>query len=188
MNRPSRRRCCTRRSRSLFPESASSGRASRGSSFWRIDRRTTPYTQKMSSPSRLLLIVALAIIVGALGTAAATGAARSPSSASHAEQTLPPTPPKPTVAATRVGKRVRISYSFAAWPTDADRRPVQLITAVQSSGTRYGPLHKEHRISARKGVVWQPLGLGSPPFKLYAASYSRLGRSSPTVLVRVRNG
>ena len=154
----------------------------------RIFATGASYTQTMSSARRLCLVVSVSVVVGALGTAVATGAARLPSSASLQAQTLPPIPPKPTVAATRVGKRVRISYSFAVWPSNADRRPVQLITAVQSSGTRYGPLHKEHRISARRGVVWQPLGLGRPPFKLYAASYSRLGRSSPTVSVRVRNG
>lgn len=140
------------------------------------------------STARLCLVVSLAVLVGTLGTAVATGAAQPPAAASLQRQMLPPMPPKPTVAATRVGKRVRISYSFAVWPSDADRRPVQLITAVQSSGSRSGPLHKEHRISARRGVVWQLLGLGSPPFKLYAAAYSRLGRSSPLVSVRVRNG
>jgi hypothetical protein len=35
-------------------------------------------------------------------------------------------------------------------------------------------------------LVWQPLGLGKAPFKLYAAAYSREGRSSKTVTVRIK--
>jgi hypothetical protein len=57
---------------------------------------------------------------------------------------------------------------------------------VQSSETRYPPFMKEHRISKRRGVVWQPLGLGKGPFKLFAAA-SRDGKSSKTMTVRVRS-
>lgn len=137
---------------------------------------------------RLCAAASLASLAALLvATSAALGAEQLPSVALLDRQALPPVPPKPTISATRVGKRVRISYSFAVWPSDPDRRPVMLLTAVQSSGTRYVPLMKRHRISTRKGVVWQPLGLGSAPFKLYAAAYSRF-RSSPTVTVPVRNG
>ncbi len=96
-------------------------------------------------------------------------------------------PPAPSIVATRVGQRVRIAYSFRVWPTTPARRIVSLLTAVQSSGPRYGPLHKQHRIRTRSGVVWQPLGLGRGPFMLYAAAYTREG-SSRTVKVRVRGG
>jgi hypothetical protein len=142
----------------------------------------------MNSSLHLTVVASVASLTAALvASPAATGAEQLPSVALLERQALPPVPPKPRITATRVGKRVRISYSFAVWPSDPDRRPVQLITAVQSSGTRYGPLHKEHRITKRRGVVWQPLGLGSAPFKLHAAAYSRF-RSSPTVTVLVRNG
>ena len=146
------------------------------------------YTQTVDRSLRLCVVASLAALVGVPATPAATGAAGSPAAVLLGRQTIPPVPPKPTVVATRVGKRVRISYSFAVWPSDADRRPVVLLTAVQSSGTRYAPFMKRHSISARTGLVWQPLGLGDAPFKLYAAAYSRLGRSSPTVSVRVRQG
>lgn len=99
---------------------------------------------------------------------------------------LPPVPPAPNVAATRADSRVRITYLFSVWPNDLNRRPVMLLTAVQSSGTRYTPYAQRHAISKQRGVVWQPLGLGKAPFKLFAAAYSRLGRSSVTVTVRVR--
>jgi len=99
-----------------------------------------------------------------------------------------PPPPAPRVVATRRGQRVRIAYSFSVWPKVVAQRPVLLLTSVQSSGTRYAPYMKRHRISTRKGVVWQPLGLGTAPFKLYAAAYSRQGRSSKTVVVPVRPG
>jgi hypothetical protein len=146
------------------------------------------YTQTMNHSVRLCVVASVASLAAALvATTSAAGAEQLPSVALLDRQTLPPVPPKPTISATRFGKRVRISYSFGSWPSDPDRRPVMLLTAVQSSGTRYGPLHKEHKISKRRGVVWQPLGLGSAPFKLHAAAYSRF-RSSPTVTVRVRNG
>jgi hypothetical protein len=142
----------------------------------------------MSREVRLCVLASIASLAAALvATTPAAGGERFPSVALLDRQALPPVPPKPRVTATRVGKRVRISYSFAVWPSDPDRRPVMLLTAVQSSGTRYGPLHKEHRISKRTGVVWQPLGLGRAPFKLHAAAYSRF-RSSPRVTVPVRNG
>lgn len=83
---------------------------------------------------------------------------------------------------------MRIAYSFPVWPKAEAQRPVLLLTAVQSSELRYAPFMKRHQISVRKGVVWQPLGLGKGPFKLYAAAYSRQGRSSKTVMVRVRSG
>jgi catechol 2,3-dioxygenase-like lactoylglutathione lyase family enzyme len=64
-------------------------------------------------------------------------------------------------------------------PGDLARRPFVLVTSVQSSGNQYAPYVKRHRrISTRKGVVWQPLGRGSGPFKLYASAYSRNGLSS----------
>jgi hypothetical protein len=142
----------------------------------------------MNNLVRLCVAASVASLAVALvAITAAAGAEQVPSVALLDLQTLPPVPPKPTIAATRFGKRVRISYSFAIWPSDPDRRPVMLLTAVQSSGTRYSPYTKRHRISTRKGVVWQPLGLGSAPFKLHAAAYSRF-RSSPTVTVPVRNG
>jgi hypothetical protein len=96
-------------------------------------------------------------------------------------------PPAPRIVATRVRDRVRIAYRFASWPR-GENRPAMLLTAVQSSGTRYSPYMKRHRISARSGVVYQPLGLGKAPFKLHAASYSRDGTSSKTITVRVRGG
>lgn len=141
----------------------------------------------MTRSLRPIVVAALAVLVAMLATAAANAAERSPAAALE-RQALPLVPPKPAVSATRVGKRVRISYSFAVWPSDPDRRPVMLLTAVQSSGTRYAPFMKRHRIATRKGLVSQPLGLGNAPFKLFAAAYSRLGRSSPTVSVRIRQG
>jgi hypothetical protein len=138
-----------------------------------------------------LVSVALAVAIASTGffaVEAAPGATGQPTTAFLHQQQLPAAPPKPTVAATRVEDRVRISYSFSVWPRAADRRPVMLLTAVKASEPRYSPYMKRHRISTRKGIVWQPLGLGSAPFKLYAAAYSRTGRSSPTVSTRVRNG
>jgi hypothetical protein len=101
---------------------------------------------------------------------------------------VPPRPPAPTVVATRVGKRVRVAYSFSVWPRNSDRRPIMLLTAVQAANPRYTPFTKRHRITARRGVVTQPLGLGPAPFKLHAAAYSKAGRSSKTVTVRVGTG
>lgn len=149
---------------------------------WRFGPTLRVMTFRVCAAASLASLAAIFI-----ATSAAIGAEQLPSAALLDRQALPPVPPKPTISATRVGKRVRISYSFAVWPSDRDRRPVMLLTAVQSSGTRYGPLHREHNISKRRGVVWQPLGLGSAPFKLYASAYSRL-RGSPTVMVPVRNG
>jgi len=135
-------------------------------------------------------LVALAAVAEAFG-AANRGASTTPGAAtSYGSLTIDPrpVPPAPRVVATRIDQRVRIAYSFSVWPKDPDRRPVLLLTAVQSSGTRYAPYMKRHRISKRSGVVWQPLGLGTAPFKLYAAAYSQQGRSSKTVLVPVRPG
>ena len=97
-------------------------------------------------------------------------------------------PPAPKIRATRVGKRVRVAYSFRVWPSNHARRPVVLLTSVKSSGTRFAPYMKRHGISTRTGVVYQPLGLGRAPFTLYAAAYSRQGASSASVKVRVSNG
>jgi hypothetical protein len=97
-------------------------------------------------------------------------------------------PPAPKVSATRVGQRVRIAYSFPSWPKGADRRPVMLLAVVKSSEARYAPLMRRHRISTRKGTVSQPLGIGKGPYKVYAAAYSRTGRSSATVMARVKAG
>jgi hypothetical protein len=96
-------------------------------------------------------------------------------------------PPAPKVVATRVGKRVRVSYSFSVWPT-GPRRPATLITSVQPSEGRFAPLVHRHRLTARKGTFMRPLGLGSAPYKLVAAAYSNTGRSSPLVMARVRTG
>ena len=135
------------------------------------------------------LIAALAAIVGAvILVTGGSDAARATSATLVAAHAPPPVPPTPKVAATRVGARVRITYSFAVWPRNLDRRPVLLLTSVKASEPRYSPYMKRHRISSQKGTPWQPLGLGSAPFKLFAAAYSRLGRSSPTVSTRVTNG
>lgn len=148
--------------------------------------RTPSYTQTMARSWRITLVASLVGVPLVLVAAGAAWAGGQPFSALLDRQTLPPPPPKPTVTATRIEKRVRIVYSFSVWPRDADRRPVVLLTAIQSSGTRYAPYMERHAISKRSGVVWQPLGLGSAPFELFAAAYSRTGRSSPTVSVRVR--
>jgi hypothetical protein len=100
--------------------------------------------------------------------------------------TARPVVPAPRVVASRVGKRVRIAYSFADWPDDASIRPVRLLTSVQSNGARYAPYPKEHRITERSDVVWQPLGLGKGPFKIFALAYSRDADSSRTVVTRIR--
>ena len=97
-------------------------------------------------------------------------------------------PPAPRIVAMRIGKRVRVAYSFSVWPADPARRPVTLITSVLGSARRDSPLTDRHRISSRKGSYYRPLGLGKAPFKLFAAAYSREGRSSPTVTVHVRGG
>lgn len=138
----------------------------------------------------VVALVALAAVAQASG-AADRGASTTPGAAtSYGSLTIDPrpVPPAPRVVATRIEQRVRIAYSFSVWPSAAERRPVVLLTAVQSSGTRYGPLHKEHNISKRSGVVSQQLGLGNAPFKLYAAAYSQQGRSSKTVVVPVWPG
>jgi hypothetical protein len=101
---------------------------------------------------------------------------------------MPMFAPTPEVTASRVGKRVRISYNFLKWPTTKGRRVVVLLTSVQSAGNRYAPFFKRHRISARRGVVWQPLGMGNAPFKLHAAAYSEGGASSRTVTVKISGG
>ncbi len=102
------------------------------------------------------------------------------------QSALPARPPAPKIVATRTEKRVRIAYSFAVWPSNPERRPVTLITSVQPSERRFSPLVHRYRVTARSGTYTRPLGLGSPPFKLFAAAYSRQGRSSTTVMVRVR--
>lgn len=147
---------------------------------------TLTYTQTMGTAARFFtatLCAAAAILV-----ATANGAGSVQTNAVLDRQTLPPAPPKPKVSGTRIGERVRVTYSFATWPKAADRRPVMLLTVVRSSDPRKSGLMRRHRISTRKGVVWQPLGLGGAPFRLYAAAYSRTGRSSPTVSAPVRNG
>jgi hypothetical protein len=65
---------------------------------------------------------------------------------------------------------------------------VMLLAVVKSSEARYAPLMRRHRISTRKGTVSQPLGIGKGPYKVYAAAYSRTGRSSATVMARVKAG
>lgn len=71
-------------------------------------------------------------------------------SAVYTERSVVP-PPAPQIVATRAGKRVRIAYSFPVWPNDS-RRPVMLLTSVQSSGPRYAPFMKRHRF--RSGPEW----------------------------------
>jgi len=136
--------------------------------------------------------VALVLVALAAGAEAFGSVSRgSPTSLKIAANYISQTgnvPPAPSVVAVRTGKRVRIAYSFRVWPRAEAQRIVLLLTAVQSSDPQLPPYMKRHRISTRKGVVWQPLGLGKAPFKLLAAAYSREGRSSRTVTVRVRSG
>jgi hypothetical protein len=110
------------------------------------------------------------------------------SSRSVATSPVQAAPPAPRIVATRVGRRVRVAYTFSVWPADPARRPAMLLTSVVGSGTGDTPLTHRRRISTRKGVYYRPLGIGKSPYRLFVAAYTREGRSSPTVRFRVRSG
>lgn len=142
----------------------------------------------MLSSRPLAAALAIVVLLVLAASVAEVEASRLPSTAVLGRQALPAIPPKPTIRGAIVGKRVRIAYSFSTWPSDPNRQPVQLITAVQASEARYAPYVKQHMITARHGTVWQPLGLGTAPFTLRAAAYARTGRRSPIVIVHLRGG
>ena len=104
------------------------------------------------------------------------------------DESVPVRPSAPKIVAKRIGKMVKVTYSFAVWSRDMSRRPATLITSVQPRETRFAPLVHRYRIIRRSGSYARPLGLGTAPYKLTAAAYTKQGRSSARVVVRVRGG
>lgn len=98
-----------------------------------------------------------------------------------------PVPPAPKITASRIGKRVKIAYRFATWPSALSRRPVMLVTTVLSRDyPKVSAISFRHRIRTRRGSVTQPLGIGRPPFRLVATAFSSQGRRSKAVRVPIR--
>lgn len=94
-------------------------------------------------------------------------------------------PPAPRIRAHRSGRNVVIRYSFATLPVSRSRRPWQLITSVDATGTRYPPLTIRTPVRRRTGTVTQPLGLGRAPYVVRVAALARDGSRSRVVQLRL---
>ena len=88
----------------------------------------------------------------------------------------------PRVSARRAGRQVIISYSFDRHDARGSRRPLTLMTAVDSAGSRLAPFAVRTVLRGLHGTLRQPIGGGVRPYELNVRAYGKGGASR---LVRV---
>lgn len=97
-----------------------------------------------------------------------------------------PQPSTPAVNVVRRERSVVIHFSFPERRA-GEAEPWLLLTSVNSAGTKVPPLTKRTSVAGKRvGEITQPLGAGSPPFKLLVATLSRIGLRSRVVEVPLK--
>lgn len=97
-----------------------------------------------------------------------------------------PQPSTPAVNVVRRERSVVIHFSFPERRA-GEAEPWLLLTSVNSAGTNVPPLTKRTPVAGKRaGEITQPLGAGSPPFRLLVATLSRVGLRSRVVEVPLK--